>query len=110
MSWEWSHTPEAYCNARDNVHKLSRKKLREAYAEIKASQKDEYGCYGGGMCDKEVEQYKTIHKQSKDIPKDILADSVWDFMEEFRTCDRGGHNAYCCPYGCHMVSFSKEEE
>lgn len=107
MAWEWSHAAEAYENARQRLYTLSRKKLREIWAEWKvkhAETEEETGW------DQEV--YDAALKEATDLTekasyKQILADDIWDWMAEQATCDNGGFNAWCCPYGCgcHTVSF-----
>ena len=70
--------------------------------EIKASEMSEYFVY-----DLDLELYEQILESDKNkIDSNIIAD-IWQFMKELRTCDNGGFNAYCCPYGCHTVSFDK---
>jgi hypothetical protein len=44
------------------------------------------------------------------MEKDLLVDAIWEDMEEWRTCDNGGFNAWACPSGCHTVSFDSEEK
>lgn len=103
MAWSWSHTQEAYDNAFDNLCNLSRDELEIIHAEIKASTRDE--CYNYDLnlelYEKILESYKTEHSH-------VLVDNIWAFMQDFMTCDNGGFNAYCCPYGCHTVSFDKK--
>ena len=87
MAWEWSHTPEAYTNAYDNLCKKSKKFLRE--------------------CAVEWAEHEGVKPPPADVPKENLAEHVWTKAEEQRTCDNGGFNAWACPGGCHTVSFDE---
>jgi hypothetical protein len=110
MSWEWSHSPEAYANARENLAKLDKVTLRTIYAEIEAAQKDDDGNYKTSSTTLDSTKFNFQYMESRQLSKAVLVDRIWDFMEEFRTCDNGGHLAWCCPYGCdaHKVSFEEE--
>lgn len=107
--WEWSHTAEAYEDARKNLYRLSRKKLREIWAEWKVYRfmDDESGTGGWdtGVYDEALKEAAELTKKAS--YKDILADDIWEWMSELATCDNGGHNAWTCPYGCgcHTVIF-----
>lgn len=95
MAWEWSHTDEAYRDAQENVQHLSKKTLlvilREwSYEDMEKSGKN---------------PSFRLHKGVRKLPKDVLADAVWERMEELRACTNGGWEAYCCPDGCHTVPF-----
>lgn len=114
MSWEWSHTPEAYQNARDNLGRRSLKVLIEILAEWHASGQDTIYSQVGLDADlfhKEVKRLQAEAKAGR-LSKDSLADLIWEKMERLRTCTNGGHSAHCCPFGCgcHMVSFSTPQE
>lgn len=106
MAWEWSHTTEAYSNAYENILDLNHDTLSVVYAEIRAKRwddenPDETSSYDNG-------KYEEFLEEGKELTNDILADFVWQFAEEYRTCDNGGFNAYICPHGCHTVSFGRE--
>jgi len=47
---------------------------------------------------------------AKDVPDDVLADYIYERAETQSLAENGGHNAYCCPYGCgcHTVSLDLE--
>lgn len=79
MAWEWSHTPEAYYNACDNLHKKYRRFLRE--------------------CAIEWAEHEGVKPPPASVDKDALADHVWDKAEKQRTCDNGGFNAWVCQSG-----------
>lgn len=103
MAWSWSHTNEAYQYAREQVAAQERDWLETVYAEWKASHGDD---------NLNEEAYKEHLEKAKQLPDDILADFIWEKMEEQATCTNGGWEAWCCPFGCgcHMVPFSEEEE
>ena len=104
MAWEWSHTTEAYVNACDNVHNRDRDWLMVVYAEWEA--KSDPNRVANGFSQR---KYKRALGHAKKLPNDVLADYIWEKMEEQRLCTNGGHNAWACPWGCHLVSFDHEE-
>lgn len=108
MAWEWSHTPEAYENARLNTQDLPQGELAVIVAEIKAKRWDDENeeedlSFNNG-------KYEEFLAEAKELTQDVLADAVWAFAEEYRTCDNGGFNAYLCPYQCHSVPFDRKED
>lgn len=109
MAWEWSHTQEAYQNAELNLRDQPKAWLEACWAEIMAftltCRKD---------CD-ELDGWSEAYKKSLTLSCDMsqqeLAEEIWEFMSgDLRTCDNGGFDAWCCPYGCHTVPFDREEE
>lgn len=107
MAWEWSHSAEAYDAARNNLDLQDRRWLEEVYAEWHALMPDESGEPDINSFD--PDQYAVALIESTDMADDDLADFIWDRMSEAATCDNGGHNAWCCPSGCHTVPFSELE-
>jgi len=111
MSWEWSHAPEAYENAKKNLSELSFEDLVIIGAEIAATPLDEYGNYETSVTMMDIEEYeRELQFLEAFAVKDTLIEDIWTFMKKFRTCDNGGWNAHCCPFGCHTVSFDREED
>lgn len=107
MAWEWSHTNEAYAAAYENLHCQPREWLNVCLAEWQATK---HGTELSGNPQFRTNRYDKCLAWVKTLPaNDIVADAVWDYMEELRTCDNGGFNAWACPYGCHTVSFDSEE-
>jgi hypothetical protein len=102
MAWQWSHTAEAYADAYANVMALPRADLEVIFAEIKAAKPREYG-----EPDFVKARYAKALREARKLPDDILADAVWSFAEEHRTCTNGGHRAHVCPWGCHTVAFDR---
>ena len=105
MVWEWSHTAEAYENARQQIAAQDRDWLAVCWAEIQArgSRED----YPDGF---NSEAYETALKHSASLASDDLADAIWDFSADQRDCTNGGWAAHCCPWGCHTVPFDPVEE
>ena len=114
MSWEWSHTDEAYKAAYDNLHRLDYDTLCIISAEWDTLifNEDEYS---DGYYDKQLAMYR----ESKIYTSEMLADEIWLQCSESqeidgqwygRTCDNGGFNAWVCPYGCHTVPFELEDD
>ena len=110
MAWSWSHSQEAYENARENLSTLDRETLEIIFAEWRAAQGK------GGIIHNHnhfhQRKYDRALKHAKTLPDDVLADFIWEQASEFATCDNGGFNAWMCPSGCgcHCVSFSPPDE
>lgn len=114
--WEWSHSPEAYESGR---RKLARKRfgfLREALAEWKATTFNNPDTMEGAQLDlgKYQEELQKVIAADHELlhagcsiqnRKDVLAEEIWSHAEKLRTCTNGGHQAWVCPYGCHLCSF-----
>ena len=109
MSWEWSHTAEGIQNARDNLFDLPLEDPAVIYSEIQVARYDEESnTYIEAWDGKDSKKYEKVLLKARTMDTETLAEAIWEFMESFRTCDRGGYNAYCCPYGCHTVPFDRE--
>ena len=132
MAWEWSHTLEAYENARTNLSKKSVKFLAECYAEWQCDKieraekqfnKDLFDVtvdtdsdlelpdvlttcpYTDGRYDKFL---KDIRARIREHGKESVVNEIWEWMSNEEIgymCDNGGFNAWACPEGCHTVSF-----
>lgn len=117
MAWSWSHAGEAYAAAEENLM---------ARAD-RAAKGDEYeqkwllDC----ICEWDIEDYRPSHidrwmkrydrlmikwrREAKRLGWQFIAERIWEKAEELATCDNGGWNAWCCPDGCHTVSFTLQE-
>ena len=97
MAWQWSHTQEAYEKAYADLHKMGVRKLAEIYAEWLMHFRDEEDM---GWTHN---RYVMARREARHLMrhgKDIVADQIWDWASEARTCDNGGHNLWMCPHGC----------
>lgn len=101
MALEWSHTPEAYQNVEKEIREKDREWLETVYAEWHAQYEDDLNGF-------DQWEYQRAKEKAKALTEEDLADFIWERTEELRTCDNGGYDAHCCPYGCniHKVSFS----
>jgi len=48
-------------------------------------------------------RYKEARREARRLMrhgKDVVADMIWGWASEARTCDNGGHNLWMCPHGC----------
>lgn len=106
MAWEWSHTGEAYENARANMQDMDPTELRIIWAEWKAAEPRGDGGFGLN-----TGRYETALAEAQVLGPVRLAADIWRQMEAVRTCTNGGHYAYTCPFGCtmHLVSFDRED-
>jgi hypothetical protein len=132
MSWTWSVGTEAAHYANRKLHAMAQKHIFVIWAEWKTYQKAQEEAreearaeaeendwpeptQGIPSQDFDQEYYKEQLKEAKAIKgrvgKEALADDIWKWASEQRTCDNGGWNAWMCPYGCspHCVPFSNEK-
>ena len=107
MAWEWSHSEEAYNNARENLNNIPLSELLIIWGEIQASGVNEWEKIGHATAfDQDV--YETTINGGPYTCQDLVK-KIWDHMKnKNKTCDNGGFNAWACPYGCHTVSFDPE--
>ena len=101
MVWQWSHTADGIDDVRTRLELQSRRWLVTVYAEWHAricheDEEDEF-------CDR---KYRAARKQARQLDDVALIDAVWDSMCELQSCENGGHEAWACPFGCHLLSFS----
>lgn len=107
MAWQWAHGVEAYVDACANVHSRPREWLEVVYAEWKAckdphARPDDFSKW----------KYRRALAHAKTLSDEVLADYIWERMEEYAVCTNGGHKAYGCPSGCspHLVPFALEDD
>ena len=116
MSWEWSHTQEAYDNGRKNLAKKSLSILFVILAEWRATAWNEQDTMQGPQFDqikydlkmKELQDIDAMNKEAgveASCRKEQLAEDIWEHAEQLRTCTNGGHQAWVCPYGCHLINW-----
>ena len=111
MAWGWSHTNEAYDNAKRNLFALPIEDLRIIFAEWRAAQLRKPKC--GSRWDGNSFHQRRYDKAlafAATLPDDVLADQIWGWAEELATCDTGGFNCWVCPSGCHTVPFDLTPE
>lgn len=101
MAWSWSHSNEAYENAYNNLNNLDRDDLVEIATE--------WDCFDAEESDDDsIFDWDIGRKKYAVYTQEILVNRIWERMSEQSICDNGGFNAWCCPYGCHTVSFDEE--
>ena len=89
-----------YGNAKSNLEEKSLEWIQECYAEIHANVGEDWDPQ---LDITTYDSFLAAIKRNEDCVES-LARRVWRFMESHRTCDNGGHNVHCCPFGCHTVS------
>jgi len=109
MAWDWSHTNEAYQNAREQLNQIPENDLRIIFGEWWAhahNAKNDEGLLGS-TTNFDSEVYAEGRSLAQELQPWTLAEFIWKRMEKLRTCDNGGHRAWACPYGCdpHKVPF-----
>jgi hypothetical protein len=104
MAWEWSHTDEAYADARQHVERLPRRELLTILREWA------YEDRGDRTARMSIRGAFRLPAGVRTLPTDVLADMAWARAEAHRTCTNGGWDAYVCPYGCHTVPFDPPDE
>lgn len=121
MTWQWSHSPEAYENAYQNLLELPREQLEIIYAEWMASYKGDeeevilQGTDAGFFNSNQFTQFDSDKhdialKVAKTVDHETLVSLIWGYATQLEECDNGGFNAYVCPFHCHSVSFSSPSE
>jgi hypothetical protein len=111
MAWSWSHTQQAYANARENLSEMDREQLEIIFAEWRAAQ-GKHGVIDPVCPNLSERKHDRALKHAKTLPDDVLADFIGEKASEQATCDKGGFEAWMCPNGCgpHSVSFSPPED
>ena len=104
--WGWSHTAEAYANAELQVQAKDRKWLVECWAEIQC---DTGGAEEYGEPEFSEALFAKATNDAEEMDDAALAAAIWEYAQELSTCDNGGYNAHCCPWGCHTVPFDPVE-
>ena len=136
MTWNWNHTPEAYDNVYYNISQLSLETLQVIAAEITTYQLlvqfenqvrlitgeeplydiDDREWFWDADLNDRILNSKFFSEdnviEGTNIPnyysKEQLTELIYKFASEQAECTNGGHEAYVCPYNCHLVSFSRE--
>lgn len=111
MAWEWSHTNDAYADARAQVDRLPRRVCLEVLREWTYDDREKRGGsrrQGSVGPTGRVRGFRLPPGVAR-LPVDVLRGLVWDRAAEHRTCSNGGGEAYLCPDGCHTVPFAAPE-
>lgn len=109
MSWEWSHTQDAYDHARSFLaEKIAFADLVEIAAEWDVHARCEAD-EDAPAFDHALFAARTAEYQG--YSQDDLAALVWEKMEGLRTCTNGGHALWGCPYGCecHLIPVGDDD-
>ena len=107
MVWAWSHTAEGMQAVRDNIADQRHEWLRVVFAEQRAAKKDpDRGGWDSVAFNEK--RYKRALKWADKNPE-LLVEAIQEWTEELATCDNGGFEAWCCPYGCHTVPFDRDD-
>lgn len=111
MAWSWSHNPEAYQDAHDQFNALPRETRNVIAAEWLAA--IPHPRWGIGF-HAELDERKYHHSLARVAAwtDERLDEYCWPRIDELATCDNGGWNAHCCPFGCmsHFVPFEPVTE
>ena len=87
MTWEWSHTDEAYAYAREELSGMTSALL----IEIAKDWQDKL-------------ESRTFNPE--ELSNDVLADWIWEQASSYehgRNCSNGGHELYLDPAGYYTV-------
>lgn len=107
MTWSWSHTQEAYDQARINLMAITDEEwIDECWLEWQAHKPDAEDADFEGFSQEAVEEADRTKEQ---VDSNDKKEYIWDQASELRDCTNGGWLAHMCPYGCHTVSFSPPE-
>ena len=118
MAWSWSHTDEAYAEIEQQIHEKADAAnngdqeasgwLQVVWSEWVASDWREDRV----TTDLDLRKYERAiaraKRQGEELGYDKLATDIWNWSSELATCTNGGGNAWCCPFGCHLIPFTVE--
>lgn len=113
MSWNWSYTAEGVANIYSQIQAQPREWLEVCWAENQAAVQplDDNGEPDySSEADLDETAYTAALAHARELPSDVLADSIMESAEAIATCDNGGWLAWCCPWGCHSVPPDPVEE
>lgn len=99
MTWEWSHTEDAYAYAQEQLDKLERDRLLDIV--------ECWNDYFAGEADDAVE---LALDNPRDLTNDTLREWIWEqasHWEHGRNCSSGGHELYLDHDGYHTVDLGK---
>jgi hypothetical protein len=109
MTWEWSYSPET----KERIHELLAKKPREflieafgEWGELDGKGETENAPYILNFND---ELYTEKVLLAETLPTETLVNYIYERMKKQSTCENGGHKVHACPFGCHLVEVSTEE-
>jgi len=105
MTWEWSHTQEAYDYVEDQIWRMDKETLQTIWAEWQMYH----------YCDQDMyawhdQAYAVFVWLANRMLREQLAEVIWSGAHVQRLCTNGGWEAWVCPYGCHLVPFSPPKE
>jgi len=116
MAWSWSHSTDAYVIANEQLNNKAQAAdtgdsdaaewLQVVWSEWVASNwRDDRVA-----TDLDPKKYETAlaraKRQGDDLGYDKLASDIWKWSSELAACTNGGHEAWTCPFGCHLLPFS----
>jgi hypothetical protein len=105
-AWGWSHTPDAYENARTNMRDWTTDQLHEIYREWIMKDKGKHVLdYDPGRKAPYPDIKLPTTADGTPLADDLIADYIWERAEKQALCDDGGAEAWVCPFGCHTVPF-----
>ena len=118
MAWSWSHSAEAYDNARNNLELLPITTLNIIFAEWRAAQAkhgiiEDHNAFDQRKYSRALKHAEELTTQyGEGFAREQLVEFIWEKAEQAATCDNGGFDAWMCPSGCgcHCVSFSSPDE
>ena len=120
MAWSWSHSPEAYESIEiqlnnkgveaNNGDTEAIEWLHTVWSEFVASNWKEDRV----TTDLDLRKYQRAiaraKRQGAELGYNKLAADIWNWSSELATCTNGGWNAWCCPFGCHLIPFNVKAE
>ncbi len=118
MAWSWSHTDEAYAAVEERLNNKAdaanngdtevAEWLEVVWSEWVASDWREDRV----TTDLDLRKYERAiaraKRQGGSLGYDKLAKDIWEWTSELAACTNGGHEAYLCPHGCHLLPFTAE--
>ena len=102
MAWEWSHTQEAYDEAREILGTWERADLIGAIVEDESDVfMDRETNEGKSVEDYRLERF--AYWNDSFFTEDVLAELAWTIAEKNHMCSNGGHELYVDRNGWYTI-------
>ncbi|MDA9856614.1 hypothetical protein N9D23_00715 [Rubripirellula sp.] len=120
MAWSWSHTNEAYAAVEEQLNSKADEAnngdiedvewLVVVWSEFVASNWREDRVTTDLNLRKYASAMARAKRQGEELGYEKLANDIWNWSSELATCTNGGWDAWCCPFGCHLLPFSVQAQ
>lgn len=112
MAWEWSYSHEGIDNIRQNIMDMDTETAIVALAEHQAlaSREDYANGFNSAEYDRSLARLNADLETLGESFGEMIKMELFDQASEIATCENGGFNVWACPFGCHTVSASRDDD